>query len=269
MKTKNLIYLTLTLILTLLWGCEEEYDNVIDNNTSNFQVTSVAPSDSLTFNQLDSLITIKINFNSSSILKDVFCDIYSSANIKLNAQSISLFDNGNPENGDAAANDNQFSNRFPLSQFYPNGIYDIKYFVTDASNKTKEVAWGTFRYNNGQNNIAPVLSDEIVEPDTAVVTSTTVILTSIKASDQNGLSDIEKVFFIVYRPDGTTNNNQNVMFDDGKLTDHGDQTAGDGIYSLLIQITSSNAKGTYRLEFRAQDRGGKLSNIINHSLLIQ
>jgi hypothetical protein len=83
--------------------------------------------------------------------------------------------------------------------------------------------------------------------------------------DQNGLSDIDKVYFVVYRPDGTTNNSQNLMFDDGNLTDHGDQTAGDGIYSLLIQITSANQKGTYRLEFQAKDRGGKLSNIINHS----
>ena len=87
--------------------------------------------------------------------------------------------------------------------------------------------------------------------------------------DQNGLSDIDKVYFLVYRPDGTTNNSQNLMFDDGNLTDHGDQSAGDGIYSLLIQITSANQKGTYRLEFQAKDRGGKLSNIINHSLLIQ
>jgi hypothetical protein len=59
------------------------------------------------------------------------------------------------------------------------------------------------------------------------------------------------------------------MFDDGNLTEHGDLTSGDGIYSLLIQITSANDKGTYRLEFQARDRGGKLSNIINHSLLIQ
>ena len=59
------------------------------------------------------------------------------------------------------------------------------------------------------------------------------------------------------------------MFDDGNLALHGDQVAGDGIYSLLIQISSTNDKGTYRLEFQAKDRGGKLSNIINHNLLIQ
>ena len=127
---------------------------------------------------------------------------------------------------------------------------------------------GTFKFNNGQANIAPIISDDIVDPDTAIVTDTTIILTSINVFDENGLADIDKVYFVVYRPNGTTSGAQNVLFDDG-LASHGDQIAGDGIYSLIIQITSSNAKGTYRLEFQARDRGGKLSNIINHSLLIQ
>jgi len=49
----------------------------------------------------------------------------------------------------------------------------------------------------------------------------------------------------------------------------GDLLAGDGIYTLLIQINQQNQKGTYRFEFRARDRGGEFSNIIDHYVLIQ
>jgi hypothetical protein len=270
MKNNLLKFVTFNSVLVfLLLGCEQEFDNVVENFIPDYQVILVSPSDSIQYNPVDSLINIRIAFNSAAKIQSVFCDVYASDNSKLNDSPLSLLDNGKPENGDDIIGDGSFSNKFPLSELYPNGIYNIKYFVTDNSNSTNQVALGTFKFDNGQANIAPIISDDIVDPDTAIVVGTTVILTSIKAFDQNGLSDIDKVYFVVYRPDGTTNNNQNLMFDDGNLTEHGDLTSGDGIYSLLIQITSANDKGTYRLEFQARDRGGKLSNIINHSLLIQ
>ncbi len=269
MKTKILIYLNLTLILTFFLGCEKDFDSVIENYNPDYQVKLVSPSDSIQYNPLDSLINVRIAFNSTVNIQSVYCDVYASDNSKLNAGPLTLLDNGRIENGDDVANDGSFANKFPLSEAYPNGIYNIKYFVTDKSNSTNQVALGTFKFDNGQANIAPIISDDIVDPDTAIVTDTTIILTSIKVFDQNGLSDIDKIYFIVYRPNGTTSGAQNLMFDDGNLSQHGDQTAGDGIYSLIISINSTNAKGTYRLEFQAKDRGGKLSNIINHSLLIQ
>jgi len=268
MKIKILTILSLNIILSLFWGCEQEFDNVIENYIPEFQVKLVSPSDSIQYSQADSLITVRIAFNSASTIQSVYCEVYASDNTKLNSSPLSLWDNGQIANGDDAANDGSYANKIPLSGSYPNGIYNIKYFVTDKSNSTNQVALGTFKFNNGQANIAPIISNDIVDPDTAVVTDTTIILTSINVFDENGLSDIDKVYFVVYRPNGTTSGAQNVLFDDG-LASHGDQTAGDGIYSLIIEIYSTNAKGTYRLEFQAKDRGGKLSNIINHSLHIQ
>ncbi len=270
MKIKNFKIIAISFILVFIFiGCEKDYDIVIENYNPDYQVKLVSPSDSIQYNPLDSLITIRIAFNSASTIQSVYCDVYAADNSKLNSSPLSLLDNGQIANGDDVASDGSFANKIPLSESYPNGIYNIKYFVTDNSNSTNQVALGTFKFDNGQANIAPIITDDIVDPDTAVVTDTTLILTSINVFDQNGLSDIDRAYFKVYRPDGTTNNNQNLMFDDGNLSLHGDQTAGDGIYSLIIQITSSNQKGTYRLEFQAKDRGGKLSNIINHSLLIQ
>ncbi len=270
MNNKILKLLTVNLLLVLgLVGCEKEYTSIVENNIPDFQVKLVAPSDSIRYNPVDSLITIRIEFNSGLNIQNVFCDVYAADNNKINTSPLALLDNGKIENGDISANDGSYANKIALSETYPNGIYNIKYFVTDNSSTTKQVALGTFKFDNGQANFAPVISDDIVNPDSAVVTDTTIILTSLKVSDQNGLSDIDKVYFVVYRPNGTTSNTQNLMYDDGNLAQHGDQTAGDGIYSLIISINSTNTKGTYRLEFQAKDRGGKLSNIINHSLLIQ
>lgn len=270
MKIKIFKILSISLLIAIIsTACDKQYDNVIENYNPDYQVKLVSPSDSIQYNPVDSLITIRIVFNSATSIQNVYCDVYAADNSKLNTSPLSLLDNGKITNGDDVANDGSYANKIGLSEYYPNGIYNIKYIVTDKSNSTNQVAQGTFKFDNGQNNIAPVISDDIVDPDTAVVTDTTLILTSIKVSDQNGLSDIDRAYFKVYRPDGSTNNNQNLMFDDGNLSLHGDQTAGDGIYSLIISINSTNAKGTYRLEFQAKDRGGKLSNIINHSLLIQ
>jgi hypothetical protein len=269
MKIKILKFLFLNLILIfIIISCDKKYDNVIENSNPDYQVTLVAPSDSIQFNPLDSLITVRIEFNSVPNVQSVFCNVYSADNSKLTSSPLTLFDNGKSVNGDDVANDGKYANKIALSEYYPNGIYNIKYFITDESNSTKQVALSTFKFDNGQANFAPVIFDDIVDPDTAIVTDTTIIITSVKVTDQNGLSDIDKVYFVVYRPNGTTSNTQNIMFDDG-LPVHGDQTAGDGIYSLVIEIYSTNTKGTYRLEFQAKDRGGKLSNIINHSLLIQ
>jgi hypothetical protein len=117
--------------------------------------------------------------------------------------------------------------------------------------------------------VQPLISNTVIEPDTVTVTALTVIFTSVEVMDSNGAIDINEVYFKVYKPDGTTNDNKVLLFDDGNVSEHGDLIAGDGIYSRLIQVDQSNDKGTYRFEFQAKDRSGELSNIINHYVLIQ
>jgi len=269
MKIKIYVFLSICLIsISIFVGCEKEYDNLIESPIPDYQVTSVLPSDTVRYISEDSLVTIQISFSSFTNIQSVYCDIYAADNSKLNSSPFELLDNGIIINGDSTANDGTFSNKFPLSTYYPNGTYNIKYYITDKSNLTNQVALGTFIYNNGQPNVAPIISNDIINPDTAVVTAPIVILTSVKATDLNP-RDIDKVYFVVYRPNGTTNGNQNTLFDDGKKEINGDLLEGDGIYSLLIVITPQNTKGTYRFEFQAKDRSGELSNIINHSVVIQ
>ncbi len=257
------------LLFAFISGCEKNFDGVVDVNKTSYQVTSL--NDSATFKYVagDSSLTIFLNLNSSKDISEVFCDIISSDNGKINSDPVLLLDNGKAANGDATAGDNKFTALFPMSRYYPVGTYTINYFVTDNGGVTKQVALHQFTYDNGQTNVAPVISNAFIDPDTLVVTDTTFIQTSIQVSDSNGLNDIESVYFIVYKPDGTTNNFKTTMFDDGNVDDNGDETAGDGIFSRIIKVNQTNAKGTYRFEFTAKDRGGLFSNTINYSVLIQ
>jgi len=99
----------------------------------------------------------------------------------------------------------------------------------------------------------PVLSN-LAAPDTISRSAGKTIVLSVHVTDPQGLSDIKSVYFNVTKPDGTpADGNPFFMYDDGDETNHGDKTAGDGIYSLIIIITPQNAKGNYRFDFMAED----------------
>jgi len=253
----------------LLVGCDKTYDEIIESSHNNYQAYSVSPVDSIRYITGDSLVTFRINFSLNSNVGNVYCSVTASDGAQITGTYLQLYDNGNSANGDNNANDNTFSNKLPLSKYYPNGYYTTEYFVQDQNNELIQAAVGKFKYNNGQDNKPPVISNDIVNPDTIVATDTTAILTSIEVTDPNGRNDIVKAFFIVYKPDGSTNNSELQLYDDGDQVNHGDQRAGDGIYSLLIQVDQTNDKGTYRFQFNARDRSSELSNTINHFVLIQ
>ncbi len=265
----------LFLVITLS-GCDKSFDEVVDSPSANYQVLGSSSFNSFTYVVGDSTITIYLALNSSENIKTVYADIISSDGRKLNNSPLKLLDNGNSANGDLTAGDNRFTNRFALRQQNPIGVYKINFYVTDNFGSTNLAAVQQFTYDNGQDNIAPVISNAIIDPDTAVVNDTTVIFCSVNVNDSNGMGDIEQVYFIVYRPDGTTNNAKLDLLDDGSCCPipptnqvSGDITADDGIFSRIIQVDQNNVKGTYRFEFQARDRGGLLSNVINHFVLIQ
>lgn len=250
------------------FGCEKSYDSLVDQSVLEYQVSDIGFIGSKGYTSQDSLILITVSFNNSEHLAKVFTDIYASDGTKLNGASFELLDNGILANGDSAAGDKVYSNKFPLSQFYPNGNYLIKYFVEDNNNLTRQVGQQSFKYFNGQGNSIPIISD-LVAPDSAKIgTTQTLIFLSVKVEDLNSLNDIDLVFFNSYLPpDGRpSSSNPFKMYDDGS---NGDQMASDGIFSLIISLPPVGVtKGVYRWEFQARDRSDELSNKIIHNIVI-
>ncbi len=257
----RLITGTAILLFAFLSGCEKDFDAVIDVSYENYQVSFVGGmKDTVDLkNPPDSLLELRLGFRSGSQINKVYFDIYASDNSLLNTSPVEMHSIGN----------NIFANQFILKRNYPIGNYNVKFNVTGFNGVNKLVAIGYFFFNNGQDNVAPIISNAIIDPDTLVVTDTTFILTSVQAADNNGLNDIETVNFVVYRPDGSSNNTQVPMLDNGNLDENGDQTAGDGIFSRIIFVDQNNMKGTYRFQFQAHDRLGLLSNTIDYFVLIQ
>jgi hypothetical protein len=249
------------LLPLLIWGCEQSFDNVIDTSTENYQLSSVIGIKDTVDLKVpgDSLLSLRLIFTPQSEINKVFFDIYASDNTRLNSVPIEMQE----------ALDNIYEEQFILQRENPIGNYNAIFSVTGFDGKNKQVAVSSFYFNNGQDNLPPIISNTVVEPDTVVVNDTTIIFTSVEASDPNGENDILEVYFKVYKPDGTTNDVKVFLFDDGNTSESGDLIAGDGIYSRLIQVDQSNDKGIYRFEFQAKDRSGELSNIINHFVLIQ
>lgn len=90
--------------------------------------------------------------------------------------------------------------------------------------------------------------------------------------DPNGLNDIQRVYFTVTKPDGTpSTGNPFPMYDDGgsgSAAGDVNQTAGDGIYTLGINLSSSNPLGTYTFTFYAVTRSGITSSPVVHQITV-
>src|SRR5690606_19081921 len=198
----SLLSIFSVLILFIFWGCEKEFDNIVDQQKSSYHVSNIF---SLTFSYTaeDSSITMRISFSNDDGVSSVFAEIISSDGKKLNKSNIILYDNGNQQNGDITANDKTYSARYPLSSVNPGGTYIINYYVQDVSGKTNKAATQSFEYDNGQANAAPVVSN-LVAPDTVTLNTSekTLIFLSVTVTDENGLNDIERVFFNSFLPDG-------------------------------------------------------------------
>lgn len=122
-----------------------------------------------------------------------------------------------------------------------------------------------------RSNLPPAISD-VQAPDTVTLGNQDQALQlRIKATDPNGLEDIQRVIFNSFRPGGQpSSGNPFSMFDDGEQSGiSGDQVKGDGIYSLRISLPASTTTGTYRFEFRAFDRLNEGSNTIVHNITVR
>jgi len=119
-------------------------------------------------------------------------------------------------------------------------------------------------------NDPPTISD-LTAADTLQLFITTVsTVLSVRATDPQGVEDIRNVYFNSYKPPDDTPSVSNpfIMVDDGNQYVSGDETAGDGIYSLKIYLPPETPPGDYKFIFEAIDKSDALSNQITHIITI-
>lgn len=266
MNTKKIIVIILAFIS---FRCGDEIpDGVVDVVNENLHVISLAvPADSV-YNNPDKPLYISFRVNNPQALKSAYYNLESPEGINVFSNQ-AILDIKDDLTGDDSTGDGIYSGRIPLDTTYLNGSYKLDIFLENIQGGIFKAAGNSFFYFNGKANYEPKLSD-LSAPDTIRLNNTDYrLFMSIKVEDGNGLSDIKRVYFTSYRPDNS------IVFtyelkDDGNTTASGDETAGDGIYSITINIIASQTTtpATRRFEFKAEDRLDAISEPINHFITI-
>ena len=265
---KKYIFILLSL---LIWGCQKNFNSVVDPSQPVNKNISVMTNNSFSYSIPDSSIQISIMLSDTTNVSSFSCDIFGPGNSAINSSPIILnFSNflGIP-NTSLVIKGLFYRSLFPMSQNFPSGNYQIKYYLTDYNGNTFTVAMNSFSYNNGLNSPAPVISN-LVCPDTAKIgQANDTLFVSVFVQDSIGLWDVASVFFNSFIPPNgqASSTNPIPLHDDGT---YGDKVAGDGVYSSYIILPPSGVtKGTYRFEFQAKSFSGKLSNKIIHNIVIE
>lgn len=256
-------------ISLFLFGCEKIPSDVVDSNLSLTKVSMLQAPSTFIYTTTNKSFITSIKLDIEGTIKDVYTTLRTYDGKIVYYENIKLVDDGT--NGDLLAGDKIYSAKVDMNENMLSGYMLLEYFLKYSLGKqeyTQKIAVHQFSYDNGSTNIAPEIYN-LVAPDTIIVQSPkSVFSMEISAKDDNGLNDITEVYFITYKPDGTTNNNKSYLLDNGN-PNNGDLVAGDGIYSIIVEITPNNLKGNYTFEFKAKDRRGKLSNVINHQITVK
>ena len=271
---KNLI--CIVLIAFALLSCDKIPDGIVESQNVDYQIITITAPASVTYLPTDSTVIASIQLSKVNSVNVVWCKVSSLDGSLTIKNQVMMIDNGNPNlNGDQLKGDGIYSGKFVMGKLNPNGKYQIDFFVEDnirqAPDNLVKVGTHIFTFDNLQINYAPVISDLKI-PST--INRGESFIFSVNAIDPNGPADITRVYFKLFRPDGSKVLNGNadffVMMDNGNLDIYGDQIASDGIYSFKnsFSTAASTQIGVWRFEFEAKDYGGKTSNILIQNLTV-
>ncbi len=95
---------------------------------------------------------------------------------------------------------------------------------------------------------------------------------TIVASDSDGLQDISEVYFRSLN--STDSTAKFFLYDDGSTILRngvlsGDQLAGDGVFTIVVQLPSTAAPGERLFAFQCKDTFDSTSAVLIHSLIVE
>jgi len=190
--------------------------------------------------------------------------------------SKNMFNDGDFNNtGDVAADDSVFSYKLDFSfAAGRKGLYHLEFSALDEFGTVTSSDKYPLFLENKVGRIRELNIPERMQRPTEPQTIVRELITA-DVDDDQGLSDIDSVYFYLKRPDGVLVNSGNPfnMVDNGKpfilgtwYENAGDVTANDGVYSLSIFFYNDAVRGDYELEFYVRDKAGNLSTVLIDSL---
>lgn len=212
------------------------------------------------------IITVQVSDpNGLSDISHVLSQVYAPQSPEVVNQVDTLYDNG--QNGDTTPNDGIFAtkitNRFARSKV---GIFSFRFQAFDQAQRGSNALVKTSKVVNS-GNLPPVIAN-LVAPATLKIDPTQTIQATLEvtASDPQGLGDIQHVFFNSFLPNGNAATNNPFYMSDDAMS--GDKIAGDGIYTLTINLPPGMQTGNYTFIFEAVDYSEAHSNTITHVVTV-
>jgi len=246
-------------------SCEKKDDSVIDPSYKSPILSNPYRSKDTVFTTSSAPIinftaSVMVNADGGGDIKSVTCKVFSPDNIQL--ASYTMKDDGTMP--DSTSGDGRYTCTVDITNIscLLVGQYSIQLLAENSAGLTSNMIITSFPVVM-TNNQAPIVWG-LSSPDSIAIPTTgaNVRTLSINALDSNGFCDIRRVFFNSYRPDSSiTGGSPFTMYDDGNILEHGDTTAGDGKFSLIIQVLSTQTTtGWYTFKYQAEDKSGLLSS---------
>jgi hypothetical protein len=262
----------------LLTGCEDPGTGALDpRGSAPFLESARVTPDSLNLGRLIPgpsglpivvTATVRLTDRDAGGSVSAAVEVYAPADDSL-ITSVPLRDNGGPP--DATAGDGIFSARIQFSVTESQaGRYRVRFSASDELGLRANTLEQPLVLARGKPNSPPELS-ALVAPDTVTLpTSGSLLVTmSVAVSDSDGYGDIRDVFFRSL--DSSDPTRRFFLKDDGGsgTPSSGDAVAGDGRFSIIVQLPSTTPRRDYTFAFQATDAAGDESTTLLHILTVQ
>jgi hypothetical protein len=263
---------------------KQNHESQIEENSVTFSPNSppvihqIFAPDSLSFRDENTIFSITVS--DSDGIENITRAYFESKNLTKGYTLFEqeLYNNGDIENhGDLIAGDSIFSTRI-MTEFLAGkkGQYELIFHVEDSNeeqnmNEAKHLIYiENFKSEFVAFNIPEVMSIPTGpgDPNRELIT--------VEVSDTEGLADIDSVYFFSMKPDSTLafSGQPLILVDNGLpynrggniFIETGDETAGDGIYSLSIFAENTSLPGVYIFSFFIRDKTGNLTGPVERTL---
>jgi hypothetical protein len=218
------------------------------------------------------LLEVKvIDPNGPEDIEEVNFEIFDSEGNKILSDSTNgiskfkMFDDG--KSGDKISKDGIYSSNFAFDKNLDLGTWKFIFYSVDSENSISDTLEAEITTIE---NFTPSISNLVMPQE---VERDAFFPFSIDVEDPNGLTDIDSVHYQLFDPSGNLiSNSENIskfpMFDDGDTNINGDETEGDGTYTVVLRFPESVETGDWEFRFNAVDKAGQVSNTITNSLKV-
>lgn len=266
--TKVIIMVLLSaLLLMFLISCEEEHQPLNPGKDPEIKTVSISSTWNI-HRQTPDIIEVEVfDPQGAANLNPVYLQVSNENGVVIFNDS--LYDDGSyyhPQSGDVLAKDGFFRNRFRAADIDSSvGEYIFTFEVADKDGNIAAPRLIDVRFRWAE--VAEIAT--VISPDSLKSGSVAAYLNAILENYSPG-TDTLSVYVRVKKSGQPVVLSTITMFNDGNYEDHGDQVAGDSVFSYKMDSTfSANKQGLYDHAFQVESSLGDTSATVTRQIFLE